>query len=26
LYSSGPEFLIDVVDVPRVMEITNASN
>ena len=26
LYASGPEFLIDVVDVPRVMEITNESN
>jgi len=21
LYSSGPEYLVDVVDVPRVMEI-----
>lgn len=26
LYASGPEFLIEVVDTPRVMEITNASN
>jgi hypothetical protein len=26
LYASGPEFLVDVVDVPRVMEITNESN
>lgn len=26
LYSSGPEFLVDVVDTPRVMEITNASS
>jgi len=26
LYASGPEFLVDVVDTPRVMEITNASN
>jgi hypothetical protein len=25
LYASGPEFLVDVVDVPRVMEITNVS-
>lgn len=25
LYASGPEFLVEVVDVPRVMEITNAS-
>ena len=23
LYSNGPEFLVEVVDVPRVMEITN---
>lgn len=26
LYASGPEFLVEVVDVPRVMEITNASS
>lgn len=26
LYASGPEFLVKVVDTPRVMEITNASN
>ena len=25
LYSSGPEFLVKVVDTPRVMEITNES-
>lgn len=24
MYASGPEFLVEVVDVPRVMEITNA--
>ena len=23
LYSNGPEFLVDVVDTPRVMEVTN---
>lgn len=26
MYASGPEFLVEVVDVPRVMEITDASN
>lgn len=26
LYSSGPEFLVEVVDVPRVLEITDESN
>ena len=26
LYSSGPEFLVEVVDTPRVMEVTGESN
>jgi len=26
LYASGPEFLVEVVDVPRVMEVTDASS
>lgn len=26
LYSSGPEFLVEVVDTPRVMEVTDASS